>query len=76
MVGPFSSVQVKDDQQESVKTMLPLVTQPKSADILTNPLYQKHVCLPRTTLKQKPHGVWEMHSKLSLLNNSKPVTML
>ena len=76
VVGPFSSVQFKDNQQQSVNTMVPLVTQPRSGDILANPMYQKHTCLPRTTLKQKPHGVWEIHSELSLLNNSKSVTML
>ena len=57
VVGPFSSVQFKDNQQQSVNTMVPLVTQPRSGDILANPMYQKHTCLPRTTLKQKPHGV-------------------
>lgn len=39
MVGPFSSVQFKDDQQQSVNTMLPLVTQPRSGNILANPIH-------------------------------------
>lgn len=67
---------LKGDQQQTLNTILPLVTQPRSKYIQANAMHQWHTCLPKIAMKWKLCRVWTVQSKLPLLHNSNPVAML